>query len=366
MQHRVKQLLNWQLWGTGLPTMGLILPTFSFFGFFGISLDQSTLVNFISGVILLGAVYGLGWGLFSQPVGLWATGFYLLMPGLYQVRLGDWMDYSLPAMVTLCFLCITLWRETENQLAKGDRSSLKQSAPLPWFYPWFLMAVTGTVLGLGLLVKQPVFLFLSVPLVWVVAETLWKRAWRGLLQLVLAACLAVVVSGVWYRFNWLLSIMAAKRAMVDVAIAAPHLLWLLLDHWMFYLRGLPGMVSLPLLLFSLIGFLFFWRRSRVSSLWAGECNYSPKPKDYCQQLYRLSQRSLVWLLVFWIGGYLLSALNINQDLRDLVSCLPPLAVVLAYGFTLVPKRWQLWKWGTIVLAGVLLLTNLIRVVPVKI
>ena len=338
---------------------------------FGVGADQSTLVNLGYSALLLGSVYTLGVCLFTLPVALWAAGLCLLMPGLYRVRLDFLLDFPLAALVTLCFTCLTLWREQGKRIKdKGLRIkntsafSFHPSSFIPHpssfsLQDWLLAAAIGITLGLALMVKQPALLFLFVPLVWVGAETLWQRAWMRLLQLVLAVCLSSVLWMPWYRTNWLLMLSASKRATIDAAIAEHDPSLLSLDAWTYYLKALPEMISLPLLVVPLFGFLFFWRRSRVSSQCLGEADFSPKTKHYRQQVYVASRASLLWLLIYCVGGYLLSSLNVNKDDRYVVPYLPIVALLLAYGMTLLPRRWQLLQWSTIGLGVVLMVSNLV-------
>jgi len=346
------------------------ISTVPFISLFGAGADQSTLVNLPYSAILLGSVYALGTLLFSVTTGLWAAGFCLLMPGLYRIRLDFLLDHPLVAMVALCFACLTAWRESapghwrstmgvpdtlgalETQTNWISRFGLQQ---------WGLAIAIGISFGLALMIKQPAVLFLILPMLWVTAETLRQRAWGRFAQLLLAACISIPIFYPWYRTNWLLILSSSKRATVDSAIAeGDSPLWSL-NAWTYYLKLLPELVSLPLLLVPLIGFLFFWRRSRVSSQPFGEPDHSPKPKAYQQQIYRRSQRSLLWLLVFWGGSYVLSSLNLNKSDRYVAAYLPILAVLLAYGITLLPKRWSALQWGTLGLSIVLTIGNLLPI-----
>jgi 4-amino-4-deoxy-L-arabinose transferase-like glycosyltransferase len=386
----------WQL-STKIPPL-VYISTVPFLNLFGGGFDQSTLVNLVYSAILLGSVYALGVCLFSVSAGLWAAGLCLLMPGLYRVRLDYLLDYPLAAMVTLCFACLTLWRGwgvgsresgvgsgklgvEKRESAVGGREAGVESqhgalgksflftlyssllTPHSSLHQWLLAAAFGLTLGLALLVKQPALLFLFVPIAWVAVEIVWRRDWERLAQWVLAMGLALLVFGPWYRTNWLLMLSASKRATVDSAIAEGDPSLLSLDAWTFYLRMLPSMVSLPLLLVGLAGLLFFWRRSRVSSQWLDEEDYAPKTKSYRQQIYAVSRRSVGWLLIFCVSGYLLSSLNINKDARYVVPYLPVVSILLAYGFLLLPKHWKPVRWGALGLAGVLMLNNLLPLKP---
>jgi 4-amino-4-deoxy-L-arabinose transferase-like glycosyltransferase len=228
----------------------------------------------------------------------------------------------------------------------------------PSLLPWLLAIATGISLGLALMTKQTALLFLLIPLLWVGMETLGQRDCGRLLQWLLAIGCSIPVFYPWYRTNWLLILTSSSRATVDSALAEGDPSLLSLNAWIYYLKTLPGLVSQPLLLVGLIGLFCFWRRSRVSSLWSGQKDYSPKPREYQQQMFAATQRSVVWLLVFWVGGYLLSTLNPNKDPRYVVPFLPVLAVILSYGLTLLPRSWRYFQWGVVGLAAVLMLASL--------
>lgn len=350
MHWRALQTPNWfstdwwvSLWhlSTKMPPL-VFISTAPFLSLFGAGPDQSALVNLFYSAILLGSVYTLGWWLFSVPVGLWAAGICLLMPGLYRVRLDYLLDYPLAAIVTLSFTCLTLWR---GQIWQNPLLS------------WVLAALTGLTLGLALMVKQTALLFLLVPILWVAVETIRQRAWGRLLQLVGALLLAIAVCYPWYRTNWLLVLTGSKRATIDSAIAEGDPSLFSLDAWTYYFKLLPGSVSLPLFLIPLMGFVLFWRPGRVSSQWAGTNDYAPKSRDYREQRFYQSRQAIGWLLVFWVGAYFLCSLNINKDPRYTVSYLPVIAVVLAYGLTLLPYSWNILRWGSLVLSGLILLVG---------
>ncbi|MGI0486958.1 phospholipid carrier-dependent glycosyltransferase [Pantanalinema rosaneae CENA516] len=347
---RALQTPNWfsiewwvSLWhlSTKMPPL-VFISTAPFLSLFGAGSDQSTLVNLFYSAILLGSVYTLGWWLFSVPVGLWAAGISLLMPGLYRVRLDYLLDYPLAAMVTLSFTCLTLWR---GRLGQGTVLS------------WVLALLTGLTFGLALMVKQTALLFLLVPLLWVTVETIRQRAWGRLLQLLGAMLLTIAVCYPWYRTNWLLILTGSKRATIDAAIAEGDPSLLSIDAWTYYLELLPDSISLPLFLIPLVGFILFWRPGRVSSQWAGTNDYAPKSRDYREQRFGQSRQAIGWLLVCCVGAYFLCSLNINKDPRYTVSYLPAIAVILAYGLTLLPYSWNILRWGSLVLSGLILLVG---------
>lgn len=288
---------------------------------FGLGRDQATLVQLLFSAILLGSVYGLGSQLFSVEVGLWAAGLCQLLPGLYQYKLTFLLDYPLTAVVMLSFWCLTIWRE----LGSAETQRAQRG--------WFWAGGFGLAFGLALMVKQTALLFLLVPVLWVGVVEIRRRHWRRISQLVGGLCLSVLVCGPWYRTNWLIVLTASKRATVDSAIAKGDPALNTLSAWTFYWKVLPYQVSWLLLLLPIVGLLLY--RKRLAHL-----------------------KSLSWLAGFYLGGYLLSCLNINKDERYVLPYLPVVAIFLAYGLTSWGYR---VRWGTVGLAVILMFLNLFPV-----
>jgi 4-amino-4-deoxy-L-arabinose transferase-like glycosyltransferase len=418
----------WHL-STKIPPLTYIVTT-PFVSTFGTGIDQITLVLLLYSAVLLGSVYVLGSYLFTSSIGLWAAGLCVLLPTLYRLRLEFLLDYPVTAMVALCFAALTLWRgkpekakdrrqraEGTAERAKGSGQQAEETAEgtaekaeekiflsdllsstirflssparflsspaqliavarrlllsasriLPSAVSYLLLpAVFGITLGLALMTKQTTAQFLLVPIAWALAEILWGRRWGKLAQFGLAMAAALVIAYPWYRTNWLLILTSSKKATIDSAIAegAPPLVSL--KSLFFYGMALPEMVSWVLLVPAGLGLLFFWRRSRVSSLYRsphhgidnGIDDYAPKSRDYRWQKYAESQQALNWLLVFLVGAYCLTTLNPNKDNRYIAPYLPVLAIGLAYGLVLLPKAWRLVRWGAIAAALLLMLSTL--------
>nr|WP_155707386.1 glycosyltransferase family 39 protein [Gloeocapsopsis dulcis] len=288
---------------------------------FGRGIEQATLIHLIFSAILLTSVYGLGVQLFSIEIGLWAAALCQLFPGLYRYRLEFVLDYPLTAVVTLSFLCLTVWTRSAIRL-----STYKQ---------WLWAAAFGISFGLAILVKQTALFFLFVPILWVGIATLYRRQWQRLLQLMGGLVLSVVVFYPWYRANWLTVLTSGKRATIDSAIAEGDPPLNTLAAWTYYWEILPYQVSWLLLLVPIIGIILYRKR---------------KEKYYT---------SLAWLAIFWLGAYFLCSLNINKDERYVLPYLPVVALFLAYGLTSWRGRWgNRIRWGSITLAVLLMLLNL--------
>jgi 4-amino-4-deoxy-L-arabinose transferase-like glycosyltransferase len=337
----------WQL-SSKVPPL-LYLSTAPFINFFGAGVDQSTLVNLLYSLVLLGSVYALSTRLFSVQVGLWAAGLCLLIPGLSMIRLTYLTDYPLVATVTLSFCWLTIWWST-------DRKDLRA---------WGFAIAFGLTFGLALLVKQTALFFLVAPLLWMAVQSIRQRDWMRIPQLLLSCVVTFLVCLPWYRTNWLIVLTSGKRATVDSAIAEGDPSLLSLDAWTYYLKHLPLQASLPVFIVGIVGLVLYWKRAVVSYQWSIENGRILRSTDYGgmrkkghrREIYAAWWQAMRWLLIFLGGGYLLCSLNINKDSRYITSLLPVLAIVLAQGLVLFPDRLRAFRWGAIGLTGLVAFLN---------
>ncbi|KJH72291.1 phospholipid carrier-dependent glycosyltransferase [Aliterella atlantica] len=293
----------------------------------GTGVDRAMLVNLLFSGVLLSAVYGLGVELFDAEVGLWAAGLCQLMPGLYRLRLDFLLDYPLAAVVCLCFWCLTVWRERTAKTRREEGT-------------WWWAIAFGASFGVALLVKQTALLFLLIPIVWVGVEAVVGKRWKLLLQLAVALVVALAICGFWYRVNWLFVLTSGKRATIDSAIAENDPALDSLAAWSYYWQVLPYQVSWLLLVVPIGGWLLFgWWRSRR------------REKKFFDARFG-------WLMVFWLGAYLLCSLNVNKDSRYVLPYLPVVALFLAYGLRFWAGRLAAVRWVTLGFAGLLMLLNL--------
>ena len=325
---------NFWLLSTKIPPLTYIL-TVPFLNVFGAGGDRATLVHLLFSAILLASVYSLSVKLFNRQVGLWAAAICVLLPGLYRFRLQFLLDYPLAAAITLAFYCLTMWKEegsaASNVRDVADRRNQEKGKKFYLSRLSFFWAIAfGISLGLSILVKHTTVLFLFTPIAWVAVAALWQKAWGRLAQLAGALLLSVAVFGPWAKTNWLLILTGGKRATVDSAIAEGDPGLNTINAWIYYGQHLPEHVSWPLLLIPLVGFILYYWRNRADS----------------RSILHLN--SCRWLVVFWVGAYLINSLNINKDDRYVIPYLPILAIFLAYCLTLWPQRWgRQIRWGTI-------------------
>ncbi|MEM8715800.1 MAG: phospholipid carrier-dependent glycosyltransferase [Cyanobacteria bacterium P01_G01_bin.4] len=348
--------------------------------------DAAVLVLSIFSLVLLVSTYAIGALVCTSQIGLWAAGLIVLLPGLYRFRLEFLLDYPLAAMVTASFAALTLWRSTDPVLkatrerqvrlsksrpyqpvqsdysgsSLSSQSSLAAKSPLPqptkrsvmaWVMEWLSAIAFGFSLGLAFLTKQPALFFLAVPIAWMTGVALVKQHWGRLAQLVAAFGVSLVVWGPWYRANWLLMLTAGKRATIDAAAIEGDPPLNTLAAWTFYFTHLPRFVSWPLLAVPIAGLLAY----AVGRFVTG------RSVERVLTDTRIGWREARWLGLFFIGGYLLSSLNVNKDARYILPLVPVLAVVLAAGLVaLGQKGWgRNVRWATAIAGGFLAIFNLV-------
>jgi hypothetical protein len=282
---------------------------------FGTSVADATLLMLLCSAILLYCVYSLGKLLFSPSVGLLGALICQLLPGLYLYRLEFLLDYPLTMIVTLSFTALSFWRAQQTYLRA---------------------IIWGVSFGLALLTKQPSLFFLLIPYLWLLGNSLRQKKWSAVGQLLLGLGVGIVVLFPWYRTNWLLMLTSGKRATIDSAIAEGDPSLNTLAAWTFYLQISPYLLSWLFTVLPVLGFaLYGWR--------------TPS----------LNKKNLVWLLVFLVGGYLLSSVNINKDARYILPLLPVLSILLAVGLLAWKGRWGYYlRLATISLTAILMLLHL--------
>ncbi len=223
------------------------------------------------------------------------------------------------------------------------RLRLRPLSPFSWrrlLEQWCWAIAFGLCLGLSLLAKQTTVLFFIFPLLWIGLACLWQLAWGRLLQLLAALAIAAAIVLPWFRASWLLILTAVQGSTTDPALIEGDPGLASLSSWLFYWQVLPKLVSWVWLL-PLVGLVFYWKPSSLGRAWLGREGAQSRLGRLA--VYQASRRSLLWLLLFVLGGYLLNVLNPNKDLRYIMPLLPTIAVVLAFSWTLLPQRWRIWK-----------------------
>jgi len=149
----------------------------------------------------------------------------------------------------------------------------------------------------------------------------------------------------------LLIFTAGKRATIDSAIIEGDPALNSLDAWTYYGKVLPYLISWPLLLVPIVGWLLYCFRSPLTPL-----NKGGNGKSFNKEG---KGRVRNWLVVFLLGGYFFSSLNLNKDPRYILPLLPVLSLLLAVGLLSWKGRWRnRIRWGTLGLAFLLMLLNL--------
>ncbi len=326
------------------------IVTAPFLSIFSPSADSAMFVLSLFSAILLVSVYVLGKLFFNTQIALYACILCQLLPGLYFYRLEFLLDYPLSAIVTFSFACLSLWYFNKNPK-----------------FTWWLAIIWGLSLGIGLMIKQTSFFFLFFPILWVLGNSIIEKNWSKLIQLILSFFVSALVFYPWYRTNWLLIFTSGKRASIDSAILEGDPPLNTLKAWTYYAEVLPYLLSWLIFIISLVCLTYLLikkifltnspqksERNNSLSIFTVKFSYT-KPKTIKIQ----KKSALTWLMVFLIGGYFLSSLNINKDARYILPLLPVLSIILSASMI----KWQgigrtYLRVGTVALASLLMLLNL--------
>ena len=305
------------------------LVTTPFINWFGMGEDAAALVMLLYSALLLIAVYGMGVSLFSRRIGIYAAILCQLLPGLYYYRLEFLLDYPLTAVTVFSFWLLTLWKLKPNS-------------------SWLLTVAFGASLGLAILLKQTALFFLFIPLMWLFISCCKNRHWLKISQLIISISISIAICYPWYRTNWLLILTSGKRATVDSAIIEGDPALDTLDAWLYYFKTLPFLLSWHLLLVPIIGILLYAIAKIFKFNFYTVSSLSIKDKH-----------SIRWLLIYLVGGYLLSSFNINKDARYILPLLPIIALLLAVGLQAYSRKWRKYiEYFTLALAIILMLLNI--------
>jgi 4-amino-4-deoxy-L-arabinose transferase-like glycosyltransferase len=301
------------------------IVTVPFLSIFGKAVDSGILVNILFIIITALATYSLSKTAFSTQVSLWASGLCLMFPALINIQTMYMLDYGIVAMSCLTFLALTRWKDADTRLKSWQWSSM-----------------FGIAFGCLILSKPTGFLFLLFPSIFLLGSFVKHRNWWGIFQFGVAIIIAWSIFGAWFSQNWLTVLTSAigSNAIGTVEGDPPGNT---LAGWLYYIRLLPDLISLPILV-TTIGLAIVWVFKNQSST-------SP-----------IKNRHLFWLLLYCFGGYFFCSLASNKDSRFILPILPVLSIFLAHSFNLFQTNWaRRLRWGTVGITGLILLINLFAI-----
>ncbi|MDJ0728987.1 MAG: phospholipid carrier-dependent glycosyltransferase [Crocosphaera sp.] len=317
---------NFWMISTKYPPLTYIIGAF-FQKIFGVGNDQALLSNLLYNGILIVSVYIIGKTLFSRQVGLWSAGLSLLFPRLYQTRLQFLIDTPLMTLTIACFCCLTVWKIEPNRRKQ-----------------WLWTILFGLCWGLALLTKQSVMFFLFIPLLWLGINYLWHKKWERILQLWVSFLVSSLLWFPWYRTNWiyLFSTIENSNAIPATYEGDPPLNTI--AAWTYYWQDLPLAIGWVLLLVPVVGLLLHL---------LGRFSKNKESIDNKKVIHGIR-----WLGIYFIGSYLICSAIFNKDTRYIMSYLPIVAILLSYGLTQWRGKWQPVQWVTVIVAIVVMITNL--------
>lgn len=291
---------------------------------FGTGNDNALLSNLFYSGLLIVCVYAIATTLFNSQVGIIASVMSLLFPRVIETRLLYLLDTPLMTLTIACFAALTLWKDQKARKSQ-----------------WLWSIIFGIAWGFALLTKQSVMFFLIIPLLWVGIGKLWQRKWERIGQLLVSFLVSALIWFPWYRTNWIYLFSTAQNSVSIPAAAEGDPSLKSLAAWTYYWQDLPFAVSWVLLIVPIVGLILHLFGK-----------FSQKSLEIDN---RKAIRSLKWLGVYVIGGYLICSANVNKDTRYILPYLPILAIILAYFLTLWRGKWGKVRWITLAVAfGVIL------------
>lgn len=321
----------------------IYIITGTFFHIFPPSLSSANLVFTFFNLLLIIAIFYLGKLFFNEKIALFSCALIQLIPGLYYYRREFLFDFPLAVVVAISFTCLSYWYFDQTKAS------------------WWLSFFTGITLGLGILLKQPFVFFLFFPLVFATISSLWQKQWQKVSQIVLMFLVALIIFSPWYRTNWLVIFTSGKRATIDSAILEGDPPLNTLRAWTFYAEVAPYLLSSFLLLISLFGLVYLLIRYlnnssiRFKGISAYINNSFYQKKDNKNNILI----STIWLLIFILGGYLLTSFNVNKDARYILPLIPVITLIISvFIFSYEGQKKELLRISTLAIAFVLMLLNL--------
>lgn len=284
-----------------------------FFLIFGISVDNGNLILSFFNLILILSLYYLGKLLFNQKIALFNCLLIQFIPTIYYYRREFLLDFPLTVIVIFSYTCLTYWYFIPNK------------------YSWWKSILFGISFGAGLLLKQTFLFFLFFPYLLISVYCLFRRQWLRFAQLVTAFIASIFVFFPWYRTNWLLIFTSGKRATIDSAIIEGDPPLNTLQAWTFYTEIMPYVLSWFIVSVALIAIIYL--SIKYLSQYSLNLKYIPLflKKNFYQNNYGEKKivKVTIWLLIFIVGGYLLSSLNMNKDDRYIAPLIPIITLIIS-------------------------------------
>jgi 4-amino-4-deoxy-L-arabinose transferase-like glycosyltransferase len=300
----------------------IYILTVPFLAILGKAVSSAILVNILFITILVCTIYALSKSVFNTQISLWASGLCLMFPALLNVQTMYLLDYGIVSMCCLTFLTLTRWK---NAITR------RQS--------WQWSLIFGITFGCLMLSKPTGFLFLLFPSIYLLGSFIRARRWLGIVQFGVVLIISWSIYGNWFSQNWLTVITSAMGAnAMGKAEGDPG--GDTLAGWLYYIRMLPDLISLPILIVT-TGLVLLWvfKKQPIGNL--------------------LKNPHAVWLLIYCFGGYLFCSLATNKDSRFILPIFPVIGIFIAASFHLFQTTWaSKLRWATVGITGSIVLLNL--------
>jgi len=280
---------------------------------FGRGAEVAFAVNLLALVFLILAVYGLGAWLISRRCGLLAAFFVSVYPGVFSLTRLFLLDFCDMALAAIALYSLV---RTESFSQKGPAVAF------------------GVVMGLGLLCRAffPIFLIgplgISLYIAWradkhnAEAEKLRKPGWQVNGGLALLACTAVAAP--WYLTNMVPLVLRSLSATYGAEAVGygpdnPLTVHAMVSYFINFTNIHPS--PFGMMLFLLAVALLWLKRSSLQSVTRGDT--------------ATPALALALLLSSVVLPYLFFSTLPSQDIKNIIPVLPALAVITAWGLSLL-------------------------------
>jgi 4-amino-4-deoxy-L-arabinose transferase-like glycosyltransferase len=317
----------------------IYILTVPFLSVFGRSVESGILVNTLFIIIIVATTYALSKTAFNHQISLWASGLCLLFPALLNVQMMYLLDDGIVAISCLTFLTLTHWKNADTRSKS-----------------WQWCLIFGIVFGCLMLSKPTGFLFLLLPSLLLLGSLIKHRNWLKIFQFGLAITISWLIYGSWFSQNWLTVITSAVSAN-GMGIAEGDPGGNTLAGWLYYIRLLPELISLPILVSSM-GLLMLWLFSNLRSF-GSATDLTFGGSGHAKDPLIKDRRSIVWLLVYCLGGYIFCSLATNKDSRFILPIFPILGIFISCSLNLFQTNWaRTLRWMTVGITGLIVISNL--------
>lgn len=384
---------QWLILSSQTPPL-LYISTLPLCLLFGTSINSISLILTFYSAILLLSIYGLGRLLFNRKIALFSAFLCQVIPLLYYYRLNYHIAYPSTALITCTLFFLTIFYFNSQKKIKILPNNKKINIftltkdcitkNKPYFYKFittfkpekikkiklkkyifyllskthqdqtkkqikliviqinqfiinsiqesnFKYAILSCLsLSCALLINQNSLTFLLIPIVFIFLKLVFypKIQAQNLCQLIISILIFLFLTIPWYKANWLILLFFNQKNEINQVLPNSTFDFTLLTTWYYYLTNLPFILSWVIFLLPIIYLIFYGIKNHqlINFKFAkiGLNNFIKNDKNQ-------------WLIIIFVGSYLLLSLPDQQSIINFLPLLPLLALIIVA----IIKKYQL-------------------------